>query len=196
MNRNLNLRVLDPRDFTPRMRLQHVTAPSALATSLASTVATCSPRRWRRSSVRGKDVRIDDPIAEFAGRSPPTVRPDGRRCGRIEANGPVDADGSHAGLTNKRFVADRRGRGLQVQAAVHVNRRDLVAERRQHTAHVIDAGIVCPARSSDQHLTADHEHVAAVDGRRRLHLMKRPIFPQARRRHRRSRRAWTPRRAV
>src|SRR6185436_1986556 len=38
---------------TATIKLQHVTAPSAFATSLASTACTLSPRRARRSAVRG-----------------------------------------------------------------------------------------------------------------------------------------------
>ena len=61
---------------------------------------------------------------------------------------------------------------------MHLNRGDVVAVRRQHTPHVVDAGVVGAARSPDEHPVADEEHVASVSGGRRFHLMQWSIFPQ------------------
>ena len=161
------------------MRLQHVTAPSALATSLASTVAMRSPRRSSRSRVRGKDVGywIDDLIANPQGVGR-------RRFVRMHVDAVEGGERSRRPgrqprrIGQQQIVADRGCRGLQVQAPLRVNGGDFVAVRFQHTAHLIDAGVVRPARSPDEYLTAHHKHVPAVSGARCFHSMQRPIFLQ------------------
>ena len=82
-------------------------------------------------------------------------------------------------ISQQQIVADRGCRGLQVQRApLRVDGGDFVAIRFQHTAHLIDAGVVCPRSIARRIPDGRPRAHAAVSGARRFHPMRQPIFLQ------------------
>ncbi len=99
-------------------------------------------------------------------------------CTSMRSSARKGANGSHALFINSRssptaVAADFRWRQPRTSIV-----GDFVSVGRQHTAHLRDAGVVGPARSSDEAGASHDEHIAAIDGAGRFDVEQGAMRPE------------------
>ena len=146
-----------------KMRLQQVTAPSAFAISLTSTVVTPKPRRSSRSRVRGNAAAYSSSAVDSGDIGAP-------RLVRVHVDDVEAGEGvglHPLAIHQQRSLAQGRHGGLQVEAPAHVDRLQRIREVFDQPPELFDAGIVGPRGRSDEDRTTGHEHVTPIERPRR-----------------------------